>query len=408
MSVGKSLNTYAGVFCICLAFAGSALADAAKDRAEARSNLKNGQYGKGLTALIQLSNNGDDDSSYILGRIFAESKIPQIPRNITRAEFYLLRGAKNCHEKSMRAIGALIYKKRGSKLFDPAKAKRLERLCDQKSQITIATPEPTSKKPQTPTSPAPSHSSVPTVAQSSRDSKPVITASVRNAWAIQKPSSDDFGGGASGVAISADGVFLTNHHVVDGCRNLAVKYQNMLASARLIFADEDLDLAAIKVAAPTPFFATFDASELRLGETLVALGYPVNFLFGSEPSVAEGRLTNTDDGASYLKESGFLLVSIPLASGNSGGPVYNSRGLLRGVVSYGFDTDNIIADLKERGADVAIDTVTFNFIVSGLSIMDRLRRKGVSFHKQASSNQRLDVEELAARGKMSLANVKCG
>ena len=77
-------------------------------------------------------------------------------------------------------------------------------------------------------------------------------------------------------------------------------------------------------------------------------------------------------------------------------------------MSYGFDTDNIIEDLKEKGADVAIDTVTFNFIVSGLSIMDRLRRKGVSFNKQANSNQRLDVEELAARGKMSLANVKCG
>ena len=77
-------------------------------------------------------------------------------------------------------------------------------------------------------------------------------------------------------------------------------------------------------------------------------------------------------------------------------------------MSYGFDTDKIIEDLKEKGADVAIDTVTFNFIVSGLSIMDRLRRKGVSFAKQANSNQRLDVEELAARGKMSLANVKCG
>lgn len=385
-----------------------AIADASKLREEAKASLNDGNIKEGLVTLIQLSDAGDNEASYILGIIFSKSKVPELQRSVTLAEKYLLRGAKNCHQASLKAIGAYVYKKRGSKLFDPAKAKRLERVCDQKNQIASATPEPKSKKPQTPASPAPSHSNAPTVAQSSRDSKPVITASVRNAWAVQKPSSDDFGGGASGVAISPDGVFLTNHHVVNGCRYLAVRYQDMLASARLIFADEDLDLAAIKVAAPTPFFATFDASELRLGETLVALGYPVNFLFGSEPSVAEGRLTNTDDGASYLKGSGFLLVSIPLASGNSGGPVFNNRGLLRGLVSYGFDTDNIIEDLKEKGADVAIDTVTFNFIVSGLSIMDRLRRKGVSFAKQANSNQRLDVEELAARGKMSLANVKCG
>ena len=308
----------------------------------------------------------------------------------------------------MKAIGDYVYKKRGSKLFDPIKARRLEQACEQQNQIASAEPKTKPKTQQSPALSTQSQTRTPAVTQSSGASNPVITTSVRNAWARQKPSSDSFGPGSSGVAISADGVFLTNHHVVDGCRYLAVKYQDMLASARLIFADEDLDLAAIKVAAPTPFYATFDASELRLGETLVALGYPVNYLFGSEPSVAEGRLTNTDDGASYLKGSGFLLVSIPLASGNSGGPVYNNRGLLRGVVSYGFDTDKIIEDLKGKGADVSIDTVTFNFIVSGLSIMDRLRRKGVNFHKQANSNQRLDVEDLAARGKMSLANVKCG
>lgn len=394
--------------CMVTGYSMHAIADASKLREEAKANLNDGNTKEGLVTLIQLSDAGDDEASYILGIIFSKSKIPQLQRSVTLAEKYLLRGAKNCHQDSLKAIGDYVYKKRGSKLFDPTKTKRLEQACKQKNQTASAAPKTKPKTPQTPSLSTPSQSGTPAVAQSSGATNSVITTSVRNAWARQKPSSSSFGAGASGVAISADGVFLTNHHVVDGCRYLAVEYQNMLASARLIFADEDLDLAAIKVAAPTPFYATFDASELRLGETLVALGYPVNFLFGSEPSVAEGRLTNTDDGASYLKGTGFLLVSIPLASGNSGGPVYNNRGLLRGVVSYGFDTDKIIEDLKEKGADVAIDTVTFNFIVSGLSIMDRLRRKGVSFHKQANSNQRLDVEDLAARGKMSLANVKCG
>lgn len=386
--------------CSFTAFSIDAIASTSKLREEAKSNLNTGKIKEGLIALIQLSDAGDDESSYILGIIFAKSKVPQLQRSATLAEKYLLRGAKNCHPNSLKAISVHVYKKRGSKLFDPAKAERLEAVCKKRNQIVQATP-----KIETTTSEKRSDASTP---QSDSDSDPIITASVRSAWASQRPSISSFEAGASGVAISSNGVFLTNHHVVDGCLNIAVEYQDMLAKADIIFADEDIDLAAIRVAAPTPFYATFDGSDLRLGEALVALGYPVNYLFGSEPSVSEGRLTNTDEGESYLKNSGFLLVSIPLASGNSGGPVYNSRGLLRGVVSYGWDSEAISEDLKEKGAEVAIDSVTFNFIVSGLSIMDRLRQKGVSFHQRSNANKKLDVEDLAALGKMSLANVKCG
>lgn len=385
--------------CFFTALSINAIASTSKLRDEAKANLNAGKIKEGLTALIQLSDAGDDDSSYILGMIFAKSKVPQLQRSVTLAEKYLLRGAKNCHQNSLNAIGAYVYKKRGSKLFDPSKAKRLETVCKQGNQIFPSTP-----KPETTTSETRSNAST---SRSDSNDDPIITANVRNAWASQRPSIISFGAG-SGVAISSDGVFLTNHHVVNGCSNIAVEYQDMLAKAHIVFADQDIDLAAIRVAAPTPFYATFDGSDLRLGEALVALGYPVNYLFGSEPSVSEGRLTNTDEGKTDLKESGFLLVSIPLASGNSGGPVYNSRGLLRGVVSYGMNNETLSEGLKEQGRDVAIDTVTFNFIVSGLSIMDRLRQKGVSFHERSNSNKKLDVEDLAAMGKMSLANIKCG
>ena len=216
-----------------------------------------------------------------------------------------------------------------------------------------------------------------------------------------------FGRAASGVAISNDGVFLTNHHVVDGCLNVAVKYQDM-GRARVLFADADLDLAAIEVDAPTPFYATFDSSSLRLGEPLVALGYPVGDLFGNDPTVSEGRLTNTEQGNTEIKARGYLLVSIPLASGNSGGPVFNNRGLLRGLVSYGISNEKLTKVMEESGRSVSIHSVTFNFIVSGLSVMERLNQKNVRYRSRAGSRERLDVEEIAALGKMSLANVVCG
>ena len=74
-----------------------------------------------------------------------------------------------------------------------------------------------------------------------------------------------------------------------------------------LFADADLDLAAIMVDAPTPFYATFDSSSLRLGEPLVALGYPVGDLFGNDPTVSEGRLTNTEQGTQKSKPADICL-----------------------------------------------------------------------------------------------------
>jgi len=408
MKIAKTLCLYFLSACFLMGSTINVSADASKLREQAKANLNSGKIKAGLTALIELSDNGDIESSYILGVIFSKSKIPQVQRSVTLAEKYLLRAAKNCHEGSLKAISAYVYKKRGSKLFDPAKAQRLESTCSKKSQIADAGSKSSPKTRQSPIRPSAPQTTASETTLPQQAATRKITADVRKAWASQRPTSVSFGAGASGVAISTDGVFLTNHHVVDGCAHLAVEYQNMIGRAHLLFADKDIDLAAIKVAAPTPFYSTFDSSDLRLGEPLVALGYPVNFLFGSEPSVSEGRLTNTDAGKSYLKGSGFLLVSIPLASGNSGGPVYNNRGLLRGVVSYGIAADSIIEDLKEKGADVAIESVTFNFIVSGLSIMERLQRKGIDFYKQHNSSKRLDVEDLAAQGKMSLANVKCG
>ena len=64
--------------------------------------------------------------------------------------------------------------------------------------------------------------------------------------------------------------------------------------------------------------------------------------------------------------------------------------------------------MEENGRSVSIHSVTFNFIVSGLSVMERLNQKNVRYRSLAGSRERLDVEEIAALGKMSLANVVCG
>ena len=55
--------------------------------------------------------------------------------------------------------------------------------------------------------------------------------------------------------------------------------------------------------------------------------------------------------------------------------MFNNRGLLRGLVSYGISNEKLTKVMEESGRSVSIHSVTFNFIVSGLSVMERLNQK---------------------------------
>ena len=122
----------------------------------------------------------------------------------------------------------------------------------------------------------------------------LIDADIIFAWSKILPKFFKPVGGGSGFAISKDGYFLTNHHVAmgEGCNYLAVSYNKLQGVGKTVVYSEELDLALLKVDAPTPYFAGFDLSELKPGEKLVAIGYPLSSLLGNTPTVSEGVLMN--------------------------------------------------------------------------------------------------------------------
>jgi len=84
--------------------------------------------------------------------------------------------------------------------------------------------------------------------------------------------------GGSGVIISEDGYIVTNNHVIDNATSLRVKlYDGRVFDAQIIGSDPATDVALIKIEAtalPTLPFGSSD--ELRLGEWVLAIGYPMN------------------------------------------------------------------------------------------------------------------------------------
>jgi serine protease Do len=138
-------------------------------------------------------------------------------------------------------------------------------------------------------------------------------------------------GEGSGFIVSADGVILTNAHVVDGAERVTVKLTDRREfEARVLGTDEKSDVAVLKIeAADLPVVTIGEPSSLEVGEWVVAIGAP----FGFENSVtagivsAKGR-TLPDDG--YVP---FIQTDVAVNPGNSGGPLFNLRGEVVGINS---------------------------------------------------------------------------
>ena len=87
-------------------------------------------------------------------------------------------------------------------------------------------------------------------------------------------------------------------------------------------------------------------------------------LYSGKNLVFAGYLTNADLNETLIKPKDFIGFN-PLASGNSGGPVY-SKGLgLRGISTMGYDTAELANILEEEGHKIVFRVTTLNFMVSG-------------------------------------------
>jgi len=135
----------------------------------------------------------------------------------------------------------------------------------------------------------------------------------------------------SGFIISQDGYVLTNAHVISETDEVTVKLTNKREyKARIIGADPYTDVALLKIdATGLPVVKIGDPAKLEPGEWVAAIGAP----FGFENSVtvgvvsAKGRML---PNGSYVP---FIQTDVAVNPGNSGGPLFSTRGEVVGINS---------------------------------------------------------------------------
>jgi len=143
-------------------------------------------------------------------------------------------------------------------------------------------------------------------------------------------------GVGSGFIVGADGVILTNAHVVDGASELTVRLADQREfKGNVVGTDRLTDVAVVKIEATNlPVVKTGDPSRLKVGEWVAAIGSP----FGLENSVTAGIVSAKSRALPQESLVPFIQTDVAVNPGNSGGPLFNMAGEVVGINSQIFST----------------------------------------------------------------------
>lgn len=135
-------------------------------------------------------------------------------------------------------------------------------------------------------------------------------------------------GGGSGFLVGSEGLVVTSHHVLEGAERVEVvlhsgrTFEVLHATA----ADDRWDLAILRITGfELPVARLGDSRAVAVGERIVAIGSPL----GLAGSVSDGLVSARRE----MEGREVLQVSAPISKGSSGGPVFDARGRVIGVLA---------------------------------------------------------------------------
>ncbi len=156
------------------------------------------------------------------------------------------------------------------------------------------------------------------------------------------------GGDGAGTIWHADGLLVTNAHVVRSESMSVTLPGGRRLAAKVLAMDQELDLAALSVEGnDLPVVKIGDSRALRSGQWVMALGHP----WGVHNSASAGVVLGAGpDWPHFQNRRGeWIAVSLPLRPGNSGGPLVDATGAMVGI--------NSMMIGPETGLSVPVHTV---------------------------------------------------
>jgi len=197
----------------------------------------------------------------------------------------------------------------------------------------------------------------------------------------------------TGFYVNKKGLMITNNHVVKSCSKIKVDGSNAVVKS----FDATNDLALLQVDSSTSLVPNFRSGKgIRLGDGVTVAGYPLRSVLGSGLNVVTGSVASL---SGIKNDSSKLQITAPVNSGNSGGPMFDSSGLVVGVIVSKINNTKAKEILGEeiQGA---------NFAIKGSVVKSFLDTNDVNY-KVSSSNKNISTADIAEAAKEYTSLIKC-
>lgn len=211
-------------------------------------------------------------------------------------------------------------------------------------------------------------------------------------------------GSGSGSVIDASGMILTNHHVVDGAKEISVSLFNGLSyPAILVGQDPDTDIAILKIEAPKDQLIPLNwgsSHSLRVGQKIFAIGNP----FGLERTMSTGMISSLNrqiPSRARRTMRSLIQIDAALNHGNSGGPLLNTRGQL-----IGMNTAIMSSSGDSAGVGFAIPVSTLERIVPQLIEGGRVLRPTIGISRVYENDAGLLIVSVVSGGPAEQAGLQ--
>lgn len=209
----------------------------------------------------------------------------------------------------------------------------------------------------------------------------------------------------SGVVISESGEIMTAAHVVEAAENLKVTFLNGdEVPAKVVTTNKDADVALIKllwipknmIVAPVA-----NSDDVKIGNQVIVIGAPLGLFHSLSVGHISGRIKNPDLSDNFSSTE-FFQTDASINHGNSGGPMFNMKGEVIGIVSFilsqsggfegiGFAVTSNVAKHELLGAQPFWTGLTFEPIAGQVAKIFNLQQDMGLLVQKVASNSPADL-----------------
>ena len=199
------------------------------------------------------------------------------------------------------------------------------------------------------------------------------------------------GGYGSGVVVSDTGDIVTNEHVINNC--VRIRIQPLGVSVKMIAKDARNDLALLRVeSSGLPPAKLRAGRNVRLGDDIIAIGYPLKGVLSSGAVVTSG-IINAMSGLN--DDTSAFQISATVQPGSSGGPIFDRSGNLVGIVRA-----RLLSTTTANPQNV-------NFGINLATVTNFLDTHSVNYQTAQLSTRPAETADLVERARKSTVQVEC-